>query len=131
MRADGYEIATITVTPRDVTGALILKNAPNGVESGVEIITDFGVVSETQLQTTTGNVVATIKSSIIGTATINVKVNNEFIVDSDGANDPVVRTRTVSFVAEDILPTRRKRSKASGKEAINTGTTSEREPGNR
>jgi hypothetical protein len=131
VRADGYEVATITVAPRDVTGALILKNAPDGVESGVEIITDLGVVSEPQLQTTTGNVIATISSSIIGAASITVRINNELIVDSDGVDDPTTRIRIVNFVAEDILPTRRKRSKASGKTAINTGTTSEREPGNR
>ena len=78
-----------------------------------------------------GSVIAEIKSPLIGSATISVKINNEFIIDADGVNDPATRTRVVNFVAEDVLPTRRRRSKASGKTAINTGTTSEREPGNR
>ena len=131
VRADDTDIAIITVTPRDVTGALLLKNSPNGVNDGVEVLTDLGVVSNTQLDGPTGTVTAEIKSPVIGRATLSVKINNELIVDADGINDPVTRTRVVNFVAEDVLPVRRKRSKASGKTAVNTGTTSETEPGSR
>lgn len=131
VRADNNDYATITVTPRDITGALLLKNSPSGIDHNVEIITNFGDILTPQLNTSTGNVTSEIKSPIIGSATISVKINNELIIDADGLNNPITRTRTVNFVAEDILPTRRRRSKASGKIAMNTGTNSEREPGNR
>jgi hypothetical protein len=131
VRADDTDVAVITVTPRDVTGALLLKNPVNGIDSGVEILTDFGTIFDQQLDGPSGTVIASIKSPIIGRAIISVKVNNELIIDVDGINDPVTRTRSINFTAEDILPTRRKRSKVSGKTAVSTGTTSEREPGNR
>jgi hypothetical protein len=131
VRADDTDIATITVVPRDITGSLLLKNPPSGISDGVEILTDFGTVFDQRLDGPTGTVIAKIKSSVIGRAVISVKVNNELIVDSDGVDDPVVRTKAVNFVAEDILPTRRRRTKSSGKAAVNIGITPEREPGNR
>lgn len=130
VRADAEDFAIITIIPRDVTGTPILKSVPSTVDLNVQIITDFGVISNQQLNSSEGTVTAQIASSIIGEATISVRINDELIVDNDGTTT-TTRTRQVSFVAEDALPIRRRRSKPSTKSAINTGTTSEREPGNR
>ena len=63
-------------------------------------------------------------------ANISARINGELITvaDDNGINTEVVN---VKFVQEAILPTRRRRSKPSGGMAINTGNSSDREPGNK
>ena len=127
--ADASDVSFITVSPRDITGAQLIKNIPGGVDINVEIITNFGEVFDQTFNNSAGTVVAKIKSPVVGTASITVKVNGKLITDFDGLNEDD-RVKTVRFVSDAALPTRRRRSKPSANSKVNTGTTPERSPGN-
>lgn len=127
--ADASDFAIITVTPRDLTGASLLRSVPEGVGVNIEIITDLGEVFEQEFKNARGVVEAKIKSPVLGTATITVRINGELVTDFDGEVE-TTRTREVRFISDAELPTRRRRSKPSAASKVNTGTTSERSPGN-
>lgn len=131
VKADADDFATISIAVRDITRTSILRNLPDGVGVNVDIINDFGVVSNQQLAPRSGVITAEIRSATAGTANITVKVNGELIVDRDINGNITTRTREVKFIQEAVLPARRRRSKPSAGKAINTGTGSSREPGNR
>jgi len=134
-KADGQDIATLIVIPRDGAGASIAKNLPADITVNVEFITDFGIISNQRLDSATGSVLADLTSTVPGTATITAKINTEFISDKNIDGTETVRERQVRFVADAILPKRRKVSTpvkgvkgAKGTVKSPTGVDSEREP---
>lgn len=131
VNADAKDFATITVTPKDITGVSILRNLPEGVGLNVEIISNFGTISNIQTNNSNGTVTADIRSLTAGTANISAKINGELIVDRSITGTITTRVKQVRFVQEATLPARRKRSKPSMGKAINTGYDSNREPGKR
>jgi len=128
VRADNTDFALITVTPKDIAGTLISQNLPDcATPAKVEIITDFGVVSNERFSRASGNLSAEIRSPITGIASVRAKVNNAFVTDFIDESDSVA-IRKVRFVSDSALPIRRKKSKQSSGITVSTGTTSEREP---
>ena len=127
--ADNTDFALITVTPRDVSGSLIVKNIPNGTGVAVEVVNNLGIVSEQAFNNANGTITAKIRSKSTGTANIRVKVNNEFVDIIDDNGNTNIKIEKVNFVSEAALPIRRRRTKPSNKPAITTGNTSEKEPG--
>jgi len=126
----GDNIATVIVTPRDFTGATIAKNIPDGVDVAVDIFTDFGTLANQQRNNATGQITAELSSPFPGVATISAKVNQDFITTFDG-NTEVVKELEVQFIADSILPKRRKVSRVGQTTKSATGSSSDREPGGR
>lgn len=128
-KADGQDIATLSVIPRDGAGADIAKNLPDGVEINVTLYSDFGVISNQRIDTATGTILADLTSTVPGTATCTAKINDEFISDKNDDGTESVRELQVRFVADAILPKRRKVSTPiKGGAGVQTGVDSEREP---
>jgi len=129
VKADGTDFALITITPRDVSGSLIVKNTPNGTGVAVEIISSVGEVLEQTFNNANGTITAKLSSDVVGTSNVRVKINNELVDTVDDDLNFNVKIEQVKFVAEAALPIRRRRTKPSSKPAISTGSTSEKEPG--
>lgn len=129
-RADGKDIATVIITPRDLTGSPLAQNLPNGVDINVEILTDFGILSNQRRDNSTGQILADITSTAPGNATITAKVNTEFISD---LLDGVESTREISvrFIADAALPQRRLISTPAAGTKARTGQTAERQAGSK
>ena len=130
VRTDGSDKAIVSVTPRDVTGTPIAKKLPGGVDVNVEILTDFGILQNQVRDDATGIVTAELISPFAGTANVMAKVNTNFITNFDGIEESI-KIERVKFVADAVLPKRRKVSKHSGANRVGTGITPEREPGSR
>lgn len=126
----GDNIATVIVTPRDFTGSAIARNIPDDVDVAVEIFTNFGTLANQQRNNSTGQITAELSSPFPGVATISAKVNQDFITTFDGNNE-VVKELEVQFVADSILPKRRKISRVGQTTKAATGSGSDREPGGR
>lgn len=127
VRAGGEDVATVIVTPRDFTGAAIAKNIPNGVDVSVDIFTDFGTLANQERNNVTGQITAELSSPFPGTATITAKVNQDFVTIFDGNNESV-KELEVRFVADAVLPKRRRVSKVGQTTKSPTGTGTEHEP---
>jgi hypothetical protein len=132
-KANGQDIVTITVTPRDGAGADIAKNLPTGVSINVQLFTDFGVISNQRVDSANGVILADLTSTVPGTASVSAKINTEFISDRNVDGTESIRELQVRFVADAILPKRRKVSTplkggAQGTIVSPTGVDSEREP---
>jgi hypothetical protein len=125
-KANGQDIATIIVTPRDSTGSLLVQNLPDGVDISVEILTDFGQISNQRRINSTGQILADLKSATPGLATIRAKINSEFISDLTDGVESVVEAE-VRFVADAALPQRRLVSTPSAGSKAPTGSNAERE----
>lgn len=126
----GDNIATVIVTPRDFTGAAIARNIPDGVDVSVDIFTTLGTLANQQRNNSTGQITAELSSPFPGVATVTAKVNQDFITTFDG-NDEVVKELEVQFVADSVLPKRRKVSRVGQTTKSPTGSGSDREPGGR
>lgn len=112
-KADVKDKIIITVTPKDVSGAPIAKNLPSDIQLEIGVFTTFGILSNKTVNTSTGTVTVELTSPNPGSAIITARINDTFISDSvNGILAP--RNITVSFVADAILPARRKQSKTSG-----------------
>lgn len=129
--ADNEEIATITVTPRGAAGTNLYSNLTEGTTIPVEILVDFGTLSEQTINRTAGTVTATLKSPTIGLANIRAKVMDQLIVDLDAENNQTIAVRQVRFVADAKLPLRRKRTKPTSGRPEETGQNTNRRPGKR
>ena len=131
VKAGSVDKAIITITPKDTTGALLVKNIPAGVDIPVDILTDFGDITNQKRNNRVGTITAEIRSDVSGVANITAKVAGKLVTDFVVINNKTtIATRKVEFIPEAILPIRRKKSKSSGT-LVDTGATSEREPGNR
>jgi len=126
VKANGQDLATIIVTPRDATGSLLAQNLPDGVDISVEMSTDFGIISNQRRVNSTGQILADIKSATPGLATIRAKINSEFISELENGVESVSEV-TVRFVADATLPQRRLVSTPATGTKAQTGSTSERE----
>ena len=129
VRAGGTDKAIITVVPKDLGEIPIARNLPDGADLNVEIFTDFGTIQNQSRNNSTGAITADLISAFPGKANITAKINTDFVSETDGTTVSV-KTETVTFVADAIMPKRRKVSKSSGTK-IATGSTTEREPGSR
>ncbi len=118
-RAGGSDFAIIRITPRDVSGTAIMKNMRDNVVLDVQIFTDFGTIKNKRFDISTGSTIAEISSPLPGTSSITAKVGDKMILAQYGSSD--LKTETVRFVADAVLPKRRHRQKS----------TTDIEPGNR
>lgn len=132
-KADGQDIATLIVTPKDGAGASIARNLPNNVDIAVEFFSDFGIISNQRREDSTGRVLADLTSTVPGVATCRAKVNTEFVSERVGTTEQIQELQ-VRFVADAALPKRRRVTTPSrgktGSSRVPTGTNSEREPRN-
>ena len=127
--ADAVDAVTVVVTPRDITGAPLLLDVPEGVGVSVEILTDFGSLTNKTINTTNGTVTAEIRSPRTGTANIRAKVGGILITNFDATIGETVKVLEVKFVSEAVLPKRRRKSKPHAGKSSDTGLGSDREPG--
>jgi hypothetical protein len=107
VRANGSDAAIVSVTPRDGTGAALLKNVPDEAWPAVTIYTTLGTIANQRINKVTGSIDADLTSPVTGTAQITAKINNGFVADLvSGVQIP--RQVEVKFVADSALPTRRR-----------------------
>lgn len=124
----GKNVAKIIITPRDFTGSALVKNIPDGVDVSVDIFSTFGTIANQSRNNATGEITAELSSAFPGISTITAKVNQDFISTFDG-NIEVTKELSVQFVADSILPTRRRVSKVGNTGKSATGSDSSKEPG--
>ena len=106
VKADGQDAAVISVTPRDSTGTPLAKQLPSGVGVDVTLFTDFGVISDQSLNSSTGVVTANITSLFSGTATLTAQINGQYITEFSG-NSAITQELGVTFISDAVLPKRR------------------------
>lgn len=122
--ADGKDFALITVTPKDLGNSFIARAIPNNIIPKVDILSTFGTITNKRFNNEAGTITAELRSNKIGEAQITAKVNNNLITDFNPEASPseTTRIRTVNFVSDAILPTRRKKTKPSRGKAVTTKT---------
>jgi hypothetical protein len=126
VKANGLDIATIIVTPRDATGSLLARNLPDGVDVNVEIFTDFGTLSNQRRVNASGQILADLKSATPGLATITAKINTEYISDLNDGIESVIEL-PVRFIADAVLPQHRLISTPAAGVKTQTGSNAEKE----
>lgn len=107
VRVTNGEFATISVVVKDDAGALMLRNVPQNVLPDIHIDASLGVIYNKRFNAQTGAVLFDIKSDIVGDANISCKINSKFISNIINGNEEV-RTVSVKFVPDAILPLRRR-----------------------
>ena len=113
VKANAKDKAIVTITPKDISSASIAKNLPSDIQLEVDIFTTFGTLSNKIINIATGTITAELTSPQPGNATITARINDAFISDNiSGVLVP--RKINVSFIADAVLPARRKKSKTSG-----------------
>lgn len=128
VKADNIDKGLIIVTPKDVTGSSLLKDAPPGADIQVDIFSTFGTLGEKQFDSSTGSITAEISSHLLGSTEITAKVSGNFIKTA-GDTEDVTKIITVKFVSDAQLPARRKKSKISEDSYASTGLGTEKAPG--
>jgi hypothetical protein len=114
-RSDYADLITVTVTPRDGAGNPILRNLPADVLPDVEVFSTLGDVSNKRFDGKLGAFLFDLKSHLTGPANITATINGGFVSDAvNGAQ--ITRNVPVSFVADSVLPTRRRTVAVAEKE---------------
>lgn len=125
-QAGGVDKVIVSVVPRDAAGTPIMRNMPQDTVFSVEFFTDFGIIQNQVLDTSTGSYNAELISAFPGDANVMAKVNEDFVTTEHGSNG-ITQVEKVKFIADAVLPKRRHISKSKARK----GVVSEREPGSR
>ena len=115
--ADASDVSVITISPRDITGAPLVRNAPAGVEVNVEIDTDFGEVFGQTFNVNTGDFTASIRSATTGTANITARINQVTVTRFDATTEDD-QVEEVRFISEAALPARRNREQQAAADKL-------------